>query len=89
MSKKNKAYVKAELLPEQKEQIQQRAREMGYKDSEFIRMKLMDDTQGKEEMIRNLSRRIPSLYRLTEQIENEVIQEQFSKELSQLWQCLK
>lgn len=42
----NKAYVKAELLPEQKERLHQRAKEMGYSDSVFIRMKVLDDTQG-------------------------------------------
>ena len=91
MSKKttNKVYVKAELLPEQKERLHQRAKEMGYSDSEFIRMKVLDDTQGKEEMIRNASRHLPSLYHLTEQVENEVIQEELSKKVSQLWQCLK
>ena len=49
MSKKtsNKTHVKAELLPEQKEQLKQRAEKMNYSLSEYIRLRIMDETEGK------------------------------------------
>lgn len=86
---KNKVYVKAELLPEQKEQLQQRAREMGYSVSEYVRLTALDTKQGKEEVTRKASRHIPRCYHLIEKIEDEAIREELKEEMSQLWQCLK
>lgn len=88
-SVKKKVSIKTEVLPEQKEQLQRNAAKFGYSISEYARMKLMDDTIGKEEMIRQISRTLIACYQLAEQIPDEALCTEMKERLSQLWQCLK
>ena len=88
-NKPNKTCVKAELLPEQKEQLRQKAEKMKYSLSEYIRLRIMDETEGKEEMIRKASRHIPRCYHFIEQVKDDAIRVALKEEMCQLWQCLK
>lgn len=88
-NKANKTYIKVEMSLDSKEQLKKRAQEEGYNTSEYCRQKLMDSTAGKDELIRKICRFLPSLYDMTDCIDDRELSAKMRKELASLWQSLK
>ena len=84
-NKENNATIKFGVTLEQKADIESCANAMGFSTSEYIRMKVLDSTQGKDEIMRLIIRVLPQMCEAAKKLDDPNL----TKEMNELWQSLK